>query len=683
MSFGWRTCATPPRCRSGLERLAALTLAIASIAASAGCRADSTRPEPGLVLGSITIDGGARVVGRGSDPLLTATSRSSTGDTVTVPVVWRSTDERVATITREGRLVTRDTGLTVVTASALGVTSQPVQIRVVVVGAARIEAYQFRAPASISPGGSIGDSIRALVTTISGAPAVGATVVFAVTEGGGTITPRAVTVGPSGIAAAQWLAGPAIGRNSATATVVGQDSAAISFVRDNPARFTATSYAALSVVQGDGQTGQVLATLPTAPAVRLVDSSGAPRPGVPVTFRPPAHGRVVNTTVSTSADGVASPGQWTLGDETGEEQLIVTVEGATVRVRATATGAIIRFGAARVATAQSATCALANDQSVRCMGQWPQNGSGTVPSNRSSPTLIQSDVRFSSLAGGGAHFCGVATDGAIYCWGSNAYPDTSGAIVSTGSPMRLASSTAWQQVAPGSQHNCAIATGAAAYCWGTNGDGQLGDNGSTTRFVPQPVAGGFSFASITSGDAHSCGVALDGAAFCWGANGSGQLGDGTLATRRTPTAVSGGLKWLSLGAGTGRTCGLLLDGVAYCWGAGTGRQVPEPYPNSPAFSFLTVGAAHQCTLTDAGVAYCWGDNSGGQLGDSTTTGRTSPTLVATTLRFTSLSAGAQHTCGVTVSGDVACWGRNQFGELGFSFTHVQLVPRYIALGVTP
>ena len=682
MNSRWRTFAKPRSRAAHRMRLFAPLVALLSLALLAACH-DTTEPVAGLSIAAISVNGGAQIIERGSDPLLTATVRNSAGDTLAVPVVWRSSVETVASFDRDGRLVTHDTGLTVVTASALGVTSQPVQVRVVIQGAASIAPFQFQPPASISPGGTIGDSIRALVTNVAGGAATEATVRFTVTEGGGTISPRIVTVGPSGLAAAEWIAGPATGRNAATATVIGRDSQPITFVRGNPARFTATSYAALAIVRGDLQTGRVLSPLPVSPAVRLVDTAGRARPGIPVTFRPSANGRVDNGTVSTGADGVASPGTWTLGDQPGDEQLVVTVEGARILLHATATGSVTRFTASAIATAQAATCGVGADRLARCLGQWPQNGSGDTPANRATPTPTKGDVTFTTLAGGGAHFCGIDLTQSIYCWGVNALADTSGAVVSNGSPRRLGSALPWQQVAPGGQHNCGLTTDQVAYCWGSNADGQLGDNGSTSRFVPAPVAGGFRFSQLTSGGAHSCGVTSDGSAFCWGANASGQLGDGTQTSRRAPTAVSGATQWRTLAAGTATTCGLALDGTAYCWGASTGRVVPGGYPGAPAFASITVGGAHQCALTAAGVAYCWGDNGVGQLGDGTTTSHAAPAPVSTSLRFASISAGAQHSCGLTTDGFVACWGRDQAGELGVDTPVVQTTPRFVVVGTSP
>lgn len=690
MALKWRRLPSPPYLRSSLGRIGALTIRICGVLALANCGKDVSGPDTTqtLKLSNIVINGGSRAIERGTSVTLTATARDTANKVVSVPFAWRSTIDSIAHFDLNGKLIAGDTGIVIVTASALGVTSAGVPMAVVWQGVANVAAVQFNPPQAVTPGGEPADSIRVAVTTLDGQHvALGARVAFAVTAGGGTVSPAAPkldTVGTSGIASAKWTLGPAAGTNTVTATVVDADGLPITYVKGNPVTFTVKTFAALTVVGGDGQTGSVLSALPAAPSVRLVDTAGKPRPGIPVTFAPTGNGRVANTVVSTSVDGVASPGVWTLGDAAGDQQLVVTVEKAKLTLHATATGTTVRFAAVQVATSSGATCAVTVDRLVSCLGQAALIGTGDT-ANKSSPTLTKGGVHLTSLVGGSSHFCGTTADLSIFCWGSSALVDTTNGLTAgaTLEPARLQSNIAWVQVSPGGQHNCALANDFTAYCWGSDASGQLGDDSLTSRLVPKPVAGGFKFSALAAGVSHECGIAADSTAFCWGLNGTGQIGDGTTANRRTPTAVAGKFRWKAIGAGANWSCGLTQKSTAACWGGGAGSSIPVEYTQAQVFSSLSVGFAHACALTNDGTAFCWGDNSQGQLGDSSTTTRAAPTAVQTTLRFTSVSAGAQHTCGITTDGLVACWGRNQFGELGFSTPSVQLTPRYIVVGVTP
>ena len=685
MALKCRRRPSPLYLRSSSGRIAALAITICCVFVLASCGSDIGGPDTTstIKLSNIVIEGGSRAIERGTTVTLKATARDTAGKEVSVPFAWRSSADSIARVDLNGKLTAGDTGRVTVTACSLGVCSTGVTIAVVWQGVAKVAPVQFNPPQAVTPGSEPADSIRVAVTTLAGTVAVGARVAFAVTAGGGTVSPALDTVGTTGIASAKWTLGPAAGVNTVTATVVDTNGARIPWVQGNPLTFTVKTYAALTVVEGDAQTGNVLAALPIAPSIRLVDSAGKPRPGIPITFSPTGNGRVANTVVSTSVDGIASPGVWTLGDAAGDQQLVVTVEKAKLTLHATATGTATRFAAVQVATATTATCAVTVDRLVSCMGRPPMIGTGDT-ANKSSPTLTKGGVHLTSLVGGASHFCGTTAELSIFCWGVNALVDTTkGFTAATFEPARLQSNIAWLQVTPGGEHTCALANDFTAYCWGSNASGQLGDDSLTTRLVPKPVAGGFKFTALAAGLSHECGIIADGTAFCWGSNSTGQIGDATTTNRRTPTAVRGDLRWKTLGAGAGWTCGLTQKSTAACWGAGTGFSIPTEYSQTQVFSSLSVGSAHACALTNDGTAYCWGDNSHGQLGDSTTTARTAPSAVQTELRFTSLSAGVQHTCGITTESLLACWGRNQFGELGVSTPLVQLTPRYVVLGVTP
>src|SRR5687768_5402378 len=127
----------------------------------AGCREGGSITIPGLInLSAITVDASTRVLERGTRDTLTATALNPDGDTVVVPVVWRSSNERVARFDRGGVLVALDTGITNITAAALGVQSQDAVFTVVWFGPATIDSGSFSPANARGPGVALTDSVR-------------------------------------------------------------------------------------------------------------------------------------------------------------------------------------------------------------------------------------------------------------------------------------------------------------------------------------------------------------------------------------------------------------------------------------------------------------------------------------------------------------------------------------------
>jgi alpha-tubulin suppressor-like RCC1 family protein len=670
-----------------------VTRAIRFVGLSAGLMlsiscSDDPSPGPELIeVASIAIDTPTFAFERGSVKILTATVKDPEGNELDIPVVWRSSNGAKVQVLPAGRFLAVDTGASTITASTVGHTSQPILAQVIWIGAASIEAVQFTAPTAASPLSPVADSIRIAVKNRIGGPVSGARVKFTISAGGGTIVPAADTTDTFGRIAAKWTLGPTTGANTVTATVLGEDDEPMTWVTGNPLTFTINAFPALEIVSGDGQTGQVLDSLPTSPVVKLVDPQGIPRVGVPIIFIALGGGRVKNVTVPTGADGTASPGTWYLGDVTGEQSLLATVESARITLHATATGTAIYYKPASIFAGGFATCSLASDGEASCWGTGVLTGSGDTASTP-KPTVVDAPgVKFTSLGAGSTHFCGVASDASIYCWGANSVTDTSGLTFSSLKPKQLGSAISWSKVAAGDAHNCALASDQTPYCWGNNAKGQLGDLTVNTRFKPAPVSGGFKFSSVSAGTSFSCGLTLSGTALCWGANNNGQLGDGTRIDRTAPTVLSGGFTYQSIGTGEAWGCGLTTTSKAACWGnmiaTSTVETTPKTFDDAPIFTSLSVGGAHACALTGDGTPYCWGANNGGQLGDSTVVNRAKPTKVNTEIKFSSISAGYAHTCGISTDGRAVCWGLNRAGELGDDKTAFSLIPRYIVTGAQP
>jgi alpha-tubulin suppressor-like RCC1 family protein len=151
------------------------------------------------------------------------------------------------------------------------------------------------------------------------------------------------------------------------------------------------------------------------------------------------------------------------------------------------------------------------------------------------------------------------------------------------------------QVAAGRAHTCVVA-GGKAYCWGINGNGQVGNNTTTSSTVAVavtslPWATGATLTSLSAGMNSTC-VLATGKAYCWGSGGNGQLGNGGSSDQKTPVAV-------------------------------TATGVP-----SGTFDQISAGANHTCAVSSK-VAHCWGQNSEGRLGTGTTTASTVPATVET------------------------------------------------------
>ncbi len=151
-----------------------------------------------------------------------------------------------------------------------------------------------------------------LVVTLrgpSGQPIDGATVTWTATADNGTVTPGTSQTGVNGEARARWTMPSSTGPKSLTAAVSGQ--AAVTFTATSQAGAAAT----IAVLAGNGQTGDVGATLAESLAVVVRDGTGNPVPGAIVTWSAGAGGGSAAPASSlTNASGVARTA-WSLGLE--------------------------------------------------------------------------------------------------------------------------------------------------------------------------------------------------------------------------------------------------------------------------------------------------------------------------------------------------------------------------------
>jgi alpha-tubulin suppressor-like RCC1 family protein len=360
-------------------------------------------------------------------------------------------------------------------------------------------------------------------------------------------------------------------------------------------------------------------------------------------------------------------------------------------------------------------CGLSNAGEVYC---WGYNGYGQMGVNNGTQYYtpvkvlgvgavgnLSNIVQLSSGGHGSYGFnCVVNNAGNVYCWGYGGNGELGdNTAVSKSIPVQVkgvanvGNLSGISSVSAGGYHACSVATSGSVYCWGHGPQGQLGDNGTVTRYTPVQVLGigGTgnlnNIIAVASGSYHTCSVANDGQTYCWGQNNVGQLGDQTITYRSVPVKVVdiNTANFTQISVGYNNVCGVARERV-YCYGyntngeLGDGTTVGKPYPSQvvglTGVKQVSMGQNHGCALTKTGDVYCWGYNAWGQLGDNATNSRTNPVQVLGVggvgylTNIVSISASNWHTCAVNTAGAVFCWGNNGNAQIGDGTTTERRTP---------
>ncbi|MCX6014460.1 MAG: hypothetical protein NT020_02525 [Chloroflexales bacterium] len=279
----------------------------------------------------------------------------------------------------------------------------------------------------------------------------------------------------------------------------------------------------------------------------------------------------------------------------------------------------VDLGSNRTAKAISAgywhTCAILDDDTVKC---WGRNDGGQLglddADNRGDETgemgddldtvYLGSGRTAKAIASGKAHTCALLDDNTLKCWGENDegqlglgdtnyrgyssgdYGMASVATVDVGSRMI-------SQLVAGGLTTCVLFDTGIVACWGENDNGQLGignienrGDGSTemgTNLQLVNLGSGHTAKSI-SANYHTCAILDDNTVKCWGLNHVGQLGLGDGDNRGDGTDEMGdNLATVNLG-----------DDI-------TAKQI-------------SLGYNYTCVITNANKVKCWGLNDEGELG---------------------------------------------------------------------
>ena len=265
-----------------------------------------------------------------------------------------------------------------------------------------------------------------------------------------------------------------------------------------------------------------------------------------------------------------------------------------------------------IAMGYSHACLILDDSTTKCWGDndygqlglsnmsWIENNvvDRRIPLSNDLPTVnLGTNRTAKALALGEHHSCALLDDDSVRCWGrSNVGQLGTGVKFNRDRPtdmgdnlgaVDLGFGQTARAIAAGYEHTCAIlASDSSVKCWGSNSFGQLGigDNlnrgngkGQMGDFLPTVDLGtGRSAVSITAGSEHTCVILDNGSVKCWGDNSNGQLGIGDKVSRgddwnemgdNLPAVdIGAGRTAKAISTGSGHTCALLDDSSIKCWG---------------------------------------------------------------------------------------------------------------------
>ena len=258
----------------------------------------------------------------------------------------------------------------------------------------------------------------------------------------------------------------------------------------------------------------------------------------------------------------------------------------------------------------------------------------------------------------------------------------------------LAGGANWKQVSCGNRMMAAIKNDGTLWTWGINSSGQLGDNTRTARCTPVTTfAGGINWKQVSAANNHCAAIKTDGTLWVWGGNGNGNIGDNTTTTRCTPvTTFAGGTNWKQVAGGNLSTAAIKTDGTLWTWGKNSYGQLGNLATtdrNTPVTTFAggtnwkqvsnsgggsSSGAEYMIATKTDGTLWTWGNNGQGQLGinfQSLFSTRCTPvTTFAGGTNWKQVSCGnsfiSAFSAAIKTDGTLWTWGDNTFGELAIN-----------------
>lgn len=392
------------------------------------------------------------------------------------------------------------------------------------------------------------------------------------------------------------------------------------------------------------------------------------------------------------------------------------------------------------------TCAITNSNKLKCFGRnnYGQLGQGDTV-NRGRSSLDMGSNLLEVQLGTGKHAtmigmsenstCALLNDNTVKCWGH----DENGSLGSTNTgfgdeaaethasinSINFGASLYAKEIYSGRYHNCAKLNDNNLKCWGNNANGRLGIGSSIHQGTSESTLGdnlpitdvgtSLSVKKYSAWDNHSCAVLSNDQVKCWGSGSNGKRGSqNTSQSGDSANEMGDNLSFIDLGpgrsaldvkTGTNFTCVLMDNSQVKCFGANNYGQLGQEDKNQRGHNFgtapsnisaidlgtgntvlkITLGHIHACALLQNQKVKCWGYNGHGELGigstahkgdDANEMGDNLPYVdLGTGRTVKDIQAGIYHTCALLDNNKVKCWGYGNYGQLGIGIrTNISDVP---------
>ncbi|AWV90360.1 Ig-like domain-containing protein [Bradymonas sediminis] len=288
---------------------------------------------------------------------------------------------------------------------------------------------------------------------------------------------------------------------------------------------------------------------------------------------------------------------------------------------------------------------------------------------------VDGDVHFKSMTTqDGSANCALSTDGRVYCWGQNTLGKL-GADFQTPqleSPTLLETALRFESLAMGAHSTCGLSAEGSIYCWGDllisgNYEERATNLLETHSYEPVLIDSG-PFARIFMTRNALCAEETKTKRWhCMGSGEYGYLGNGSLDDQDELLAIGEPGIFLEIAAKNGAAvrdgiCGIDEQLHIWCWGGGVG-SVPQRKPWSDEMVDISPLGLGFCSATPERQIQCWGQLSPCTVGQRAWVPNSEsqyyevPQAAIQNIPEDWESLAGQ--CVLTEGGDIWCWGLSQ------------------------